>query len=669
MVSKPSPSPSSSLRRIASAVNARRYAIGCVCLLIAAAGLRFYNLPVNSLWYDEAVTSLHSQGALSEVVDNTRRGIANVTRYGTNAPILYPIALWAVQQVESSDLSVRLVSAVASMTIVALLLFLMPRLGVARGAAFLAALLIVLSIPAIEEAQDASVHTLGALDATLIIAGALQYMRDGKKALLCVALFVGPLLHYGLVPFGAAAVGAVALASVLASQANGEPRTGAAAVWGWLKPRFGLLLPIGAYAAGCAVCWQFITSYQWVGGGWASVGYLAGNYYGGGLDAAAVVGFAFNQIWSLLSYHMPTVVAAAALPAFGAWLLWALRRRRLDPVALLALFGVGVSLCAAIMNMYPLGGTRHNLYLGPIVFLAAGSALHWAAADLGALLRRAWVAPVAAGTAAAAIAVAGAVAIGRDDLYDTDTSVERILAIVEESERDGDGVYVSRWITPPVAFYRNPKPANYYYEQVICPNTYAYPKYCVPEMLDEMFRALNGASRIWLIFNEYVSTPEEIAAYSQAHSQEIAVEEIAVGGWNTLHLITGFDGLTADIRAEYLDMYEAVDADAPDAASTYNLWLKDDTLIYARPSCAPSDIEARFFLHLYTDDAAALPDFRREYGFDNLDFDFYDYGLIADGKCIIARELPDYPIDRIHAGQFIHPDGGIVWEAELRLNR
>ena len=667
MVSKPFPSPS--LRRIASAVGARRYVIAGVCLLIVAGALRFYDLGANSLWYDEAVTSLHSQGTLSDVVDNTRYGIANVTRYGTNAPILYPIALWAVQQIESSNFSVRVVSATASLLTVGALLFLMPRAGVPRRAAFLAALLAALSVAAIEEAQDASVHSLGVLGAALIIAGVLLYLRDGKKALLCGALFVGPLLHYGLVPFGAAAVGAVALASALSSQAqaNGAHRAGAAAVWGWLKPRFGLLLPIGAYAAGCAVCWQFITSYQWRGSGWASVGYLAGNYYQGGFDAAAVVGFSFSQIWSLLSYHMPTGVAAGALLAFGAWLLWALRRRRLDPVALLALFGVGVSLCAAIMNMYPLGGTRHNLYMGPLIFLAAGCAIHSVAADLGGLLRRAWVAPAAAVTAAAAIAVAGAVAIGRDGLYDTDTSVERILAIVEEREREGDGVYVSRWITPPVAFYRNPKPDNYYYEQVICPNTYAYPKYCVPEMLDEMFRALNGSRRIWLIFNEYVSAPEGIAAYSQAHSQEIAVEEIAVGGWNTLHLITGFDGLAADIRAEYLDAYDAVDADAPDAASTYNLWLKDDTLIYAKPSCAPSDIEARFFLHAYTDDAAALPAFRREHGFDNLDFDFYDYGLMADGKCIIRRTLPDYPIGRIHTGQFVHPNGGVVWEAELRF--
>ena len=656
-----------------AAVNGRRYVIACACLLVVAGGLRFYDMSVNSLWYDEAVTSLHSQGSLWDVVENTRHGISNVTRYGTNAPILYPIALWAVQQAAVSDFSVRLVSAVASVGTVGLLLFWMPRLGVARRAAFLAALLIALSIPAIEEAQDASVHSLGALGATLIIAGALRYLRDGRKGLLCGALLAGPLLHYGLAPFGAAAVGAIALVSVLPSRGSqrvGGPQTRAAAVWRWLKPRFVLLLPIGAYAAGCAACWQFITRYQWQGGGgWASVGYLAGNYYEGGLDAVAVVEFALNRIWSLLSYHMPTALAAVALLAFGAWLLALWRGRRCDAVALLALAGVGVSVCGAVMNLYPLGGTRHNLYLGPLIFLAAGSAVHWVAVDAAARARRSWVGPGLALAAAVGIAVVSAVAIRQDDLYDTDTSVERILAILDERAREGDAVYVSRWITPPVAFYRNPKPANYYYEQVVCPDTYTHPKYCAPEMLDEMFRAFNGAGRIWLIFNEHAPAAEEIAAYSRGAGQEIAVEEIAVDGWNTLHLITGFEGLAAGIRAEYLAMYDAVESDAPDAASMYNLYLRDGALIYAKPSCAAADIEARFFLHLYAADAADLPAYRRDYGFDNLDFDFYDYGLLVGDKCVIRRALPDYPIERIHAGQFIHPDGAVVWEAEFPFER
>ena len=57
---------------------------------------------------------------------------------------------------------------------------------------------------AIRHAQDAREYSIDALLAVLLIAGLLWYLRDGRKALLGVALFVAPLLQYGLVLFGVA---------------------------------------------------------------------------------------------------------------------------------------------------------------------------------------------------------------------------------------------------------------------------------------------------------------------------------------------------------------------------------------------------------------------------------------------------------------------------------
>ena len=676
MVSKPFPSSSPSLRRIASAVNARRYVIGGVCLLIAAGALRFYDLGANSLWYDEAVTSLHSQGTLSDVVDNTRYGIANVTRYGTNAPILYPIALWAVQQIESSNFSVRVVSATASLLTVGALLFLMPRVGVPRRAAFLAALLAAVSVAAIEEAQDASVHSLGALNAALIIAGVLLYLRDGKKALLCGALFVGPMLHYGLVPFGAGALAAATVAANFASRTPGPPRSYPVVIWQLVKPRADLLLPTACYAAGGAIGWAFITSHQWTPGGWAIGSYLADYYYSGFhrqkvVLVGPIIEFGANRGWSALSYLMPPALAVGALAAFGLWQMRLVERRRseaaLNAIALLALFAFIASLCAAMASLYPFGGIRHNLYLGPIAFLAAGGGLHSIADDLAAILRRAWAGTALALAAGIAIAVIGASAIWQDDLYDTDNSIERVLAALDEREREGDGVYVSRWAIPPVAFYKGGKPANYHYEQAPCPGTYEAPTDCVYEALDEMFKAFNASRRIWLIYNADVSAQEEIAAYSPTAAREVAVEEIAADGRNALYLITGFEGVAKNIRVMWRDMYNDVTAEAPSAVSDYNLYLhpQDYALYYAKRPCDASDTAARFFLHLYPADAADLPEWRRGQGFDNLDFDFSEYGFTLGDRCIIRRELPEYPIERIHAGQFAHPDGPVVWEAEL----
>ena len=505
-------------------MNAKRgYAIGCVCLLIAAAGLRLYGLSDAALRYDEAAVALVARKPLSEVVD--------YTRYTHHIPILYPLALWAVQKAQSADLSVRLVPAVASLLTVGALLFWMPRVGVARRAAFFAALLAALSAAAIEHAQDAREYSVDALCAALMIAGALRYLRDGGKALLCGALFAGPLLQYGLALFGVAVIGAAALGPAAHFQADGggARRGYAAAVWGWLRRRIGLLLPIGCFAAACALSWRVTLRYQLGEIDRPSAPAFADYYYQGGYDAAAVAEFVVSRTWQLLTYHMTPAIAAGALLAFGALLALSLMRRRLDAVALLALVAVGIAVCAALTGAYPLGGIRHNLYLGPIVFLAAGSAFHSLAVDAGEIARRKWVAPAVGIAVAVAITVVGASAIYRyrDYLYYSDPGVKRALALLEELEQEGDAVYVSHWEVTAVEFYKREKPANYFYGDVVCwrPPWSA----CASEMLDEMFRAAGDSRRIWLIHNASVSVGEEMAAHKRYAAVE-SVEEIDVGG-------------------------------------------------------------------------------------------------------------------------------------------
>ena len=176
------------------------YYAAAIGLLIVAAALRFYDLPEHYLRVDEAVAAHNSRGTLAEVIANTRAA--------NSSPILYPLALWAVQQVAASAFSVRVLPAAASVLTVAAMLFLLPRAGVGRGAALLAALLATVSAAAIWHAQDAREYSIDALLAVLMIAGLLWYLRDGRKALLCASLFIAPLLQYGLVLFGVAVIGA-----------------------------------------------------------------------------------------------------------------------------------------------------------------------------------------------------------------------------------------------------------------------------------------------------------------------------------------------------------------------------------------------------------------------------------------------------------------------------
>ena len=646
-------SPSPTISRMATALNARRCIIACVCLLIIAAALRFYNLSDNSLWFDEAKAAINSRGALSELVVNTR--------HENSSPILYPLALWAIQKAASTEFSVRLIPAAASALTVAALLFLMPRLGVPLRAAFIAALLAALSAAAIEHAQDVREYSVDALCAVLMIAGLLQYLRNGGKTLLCATLFAAPLLQYGLILFGGAVIGAAALAPATAPQTlgYGAQRSYAAAVWRRIRQRIDLLLPIACFGAACAISWELTTKYQWVDGGWGGDYYLAKYYYQSGFDIAAIADFAIGRTWDLLIYHMPPSIATAALIVFGALLLLSLKRRRFNALAPLCLLALGIALCAALASAYPLGDVRQCLYLGPIVFLAVGCAFHSLVEAVPALARSASAAALTA-AACGAIAFAAYADIQQRNVYHSDGNIKRIFAILEEREQAGDAVYVSAWEFPLVTFYKREKPDNYYYGREVCWESSG--RECVSEVFNEMLSAFGSSKRIWMLHTEAVSVPKEMAEYAP----EIAVDEIASYGWTTLHLIAGHEKLAASIHQEWLDMNAP--AENPvymSSDSPYNLYIQDNALYYAKQPCAPNDTEDRFFLHIYPEDEADLPADRRQYGFAHLDFDFREYGLLADGKCVARRELPEYPIDRIHTGQSAYSDGSVTWKVKL----
>ena len=66
-----------------------------------------------------------------------------------------------------------------------------------------------------------------------------------------------------------------------------------------------------------------------------------------------------------------------------------------------------------------------------------------------------------------------------------------------------------------------------------------------------------------------------------------------------------------------------------------------------------------------------MPDWRRQYGFDNLDFHFerYErggYPLQGGGRCAAVRVLPDYGIARIATGAQV-PGMPPVWRGSLNF--
>ena len=101
----------------------------------------------------------------------------------------------------------------------------------------------------------------------------------------------------------------------------------------------------------------------------------------------------------------------------------------------------------------------------------------------------------------------------------------------------------------------------------------------------------------------------------------------------------------------------------PAVRSDFDVYIRENTLVYAKEPCARADTEAMFFLHLFPVDVNDLPDHLRQNGFDNLDFAFRDRGVIEGGVCAAKRELPDYAIAAVRTGQYTGE--GRVWEGSF----
>ena len=110
--------------------------------------------------------------------------------------------------------------------------------------------------------------------------------------------------------------------------------------------------------------------------------------------------------------------------------------------------------------------------------------------------------------------------------------------------------------------------------------------------------------------------------------------------------------------------YEALVSGEPAVRSAFDVYLHEDTLVYVKEPCVRADTEAKFFLHLIPADVADLPDYPKQYGFDNLDFHFRTRGGMFDGKCLAKVPLPGYGISEIRTGQFV-PGERQVWKEEF----
>ena len=125
--------------------------------------------------------------------------------------------------------------------------------------------------------------------------------------------------------------------------------------------------------------------------------------------------------------------------------------------------------------------------------------------------------------------------------------------------------------------------------------------------------------------------------------------------------------LDPELSDAYRQAHAAAAASEPVARANYDVYRDGGRLIYVKETCAAEDARGRFLLSVFPKSRDDLPEKFRELGHESLNFDFDDYGAAFDGKCVVIRVLPDYPIASVETGQWI-PGGASLWKAEFAVD-
>ena len=101
----------------------------------------------------------------------------------------------------------------------------------------------------------------------------------------------------------------------------------------------------------------------------------------------------------------------------------------------------------------------------------------------------------------------------------------------------------------------------------------------------------------------------------------------------------------------------------------FDIYASANSLTYVKTPCAESDARGRFMLSAFPLDPSDLPKTSQDAGWEYewLNFDFHRHGAIFNGKCVIVRDLPDFPITHLQAGQWTDGEGSL-WSAKIVLD-
>ena len=640
----------------------RAWLLAAGLVLLVAGALRFHDLGGRPAAYDEARAALNAWGTLPELIERTRED--------NSSPILYPLLLRVVQKIEISAVSVRLLPAVGSLFTVAVLLFGLPRAGVPRRAAFLAGTLAAFSWAAIHEAQGAREYSLDALVAAVGIVGLLRLLREGRGgAWWGVSLFLGPLVQYGLVLFGAAL-----LLTALAMGGGGNPRR-VRTIGRRLLP---LRWPAAAFAVGCALSYETTLRHQvrtlealegtrfW----YLWTGYFEGDFG----DFAGVAGFLGSRVVEFSNHWLAPPLGLLTLAAGLVLFLGRVAGARssdgegapagaeagspLSGVLTLLAVSVAVAVAAALAGIYPLVGGRQSTYLAPVLFTGAGVLLAAATDTVRALVGR-----VAAAACFAALVGAAAWASLAAAPRPAPRAANVARALVTQAG-PGDFVYVGP-VRGMQRVQRDFQFAEYGLDS---------PREWPANWLDAKWTpCVRGTACVGRAIAGALSLPNppgdlfvaakwvrrsSLRRHLRFRDDRTRLDLVAEGFYG-LYRIPDAGPMLARVEERQRARLRAVASGAwgePTIRSRFDLYEREGALFYHRAPCSPADPEPRFFLHL----RGGAP------GFQNRDFDFAEFGLRVDGACLASVPLPAGGASALSTGQWIR-GGPELWRADLPL--
>ena len=179
----------------------------------------------------------------------------------------------------------------------------------------------------------------------------------------------------------------------------------------------------------------------------------------------------------------------------------------------------------------------------------------------------------------------------------------------------------------------------------VCAVTRELPDYEIAEITTGQY--VSGGEQTWRVAFSTGGTPPQPQQIATAAAQHVGT----VSEQRETEEVVGIDSLMERIEA----------LGGPVVSSEFDVYLDGKELIYVKRQCSEADVTLPFFVHLTPVDRSDLPEHRKQYKFDNLDFSFAKIGGIREGDaCVVTRTLPDYDIVEVRTGQYRKVDGG--WE-------